>query len=321
MKRILLSALLGLAILAGALPFVRSAEHLDLDDEARSLAPGSFVELSHGLVHYRVGGPEQGQPVLFVHGFSVPSYTWDRVAPVVAARGYRTIRFDLYGRGYSARPDLAYDRRLFVDEIRELLDALGVSRPVDIVGLSMGGPIVAAYAAEYPDRVRRVVLLAPFNTARELGALGLPLVGEYLAGVFFLPALPEGQLEDFMEPDLFPGWPDRFRDQMQYRGFGRAILSTIRSFIPRDPLPDFERLGAQPTPVLLLWGDQDRAVPFAQSDRVRSALGDAAFVPLVGSGHALHFEHARRVNEKLLAFLSDPDSEVRSVDRLDRRSP
>jgi pimeloyl-ACP methyl ester carboxylesterase len=67
------------------------------------------------------------------------------------------VSLDLYGRGYSARPDAAYDRRLFVDQIHELLAALHIERPVHLVGYSMGGSIVVSYAADHPQRVRRVV--------------------------------------------------------------------------------------------------------------------------------------------------------------------
>jgi pimeloyl-ACP methyl ester carboxylesterase len=295
-----------LVALVATLPLLRSSEREELDAEARSRAPGAFVELSHGLVHYQVEGPEEGQPVLLVHGFSIPSYTWDRMAPVVAADGYRVIRFDLYGRGYSARPDVNYDRQLFVGQIDELLDALQVDRPIDIVGLSMGGPVVAAWASDHPDRVRRVVLLAPFNTPIDVGPVAVPILGEYLSAVFWLPSLPEGALDDFVEPRRFPDWADSFREQMRYEGFGRALLSTVRSFMQTDPISDFEALGRQSTPVLLIWGDQDRAVPFEQTGRVRSALGDAGFTPLTGAGHALHYEQAGRVNQKLLEFLSGP---------------
>jgi hypothetical protein len=72
MKRMSLVVLAALAAIAAVLPFARSAEHRDLDGEARSHAPGAFAALSHGLVHYRVEGPEQGQPVVLVHGFSTP---------------------------------------------------------------------------------------------------------------------------------------------------------------------------------------------------------------------------------------------------------
>jgi pimeloyl-ACP methyl ester carboxylesterase len=305
-RRVVLSLavlLVGLAVAAGAAPWIRSAESRVLDDSARANAPGSFAELGHGAVHYLDEGPRDGRPVVLVHGFSVPSYTWDRVATALVAAGFRTIRFDLYGRGYSARPDVDYDRDLFVGQIHELFDALAIQGPVDLVGLSMGGAIVPAYAADHPERVARVVLMAPFNTPAEVGMLAWPGIGEWINAVVFVPGLPEGQRADFVEPDDYPEWPQRYRVQMHYRGFTRAILSTVRHFGARDPIVDFERLGAHGIPVLLLWGERDIVVPSSQSARVTAALGAPRFVLLPDAGHALHYEHADEVNRELIDFL------------------
>jgi len=115
--------------------------------EARASAPGDFVTLSRGVVHYEQAGPVDGQAVLLTHGFSVPSYIWDPTFRALAESGFRVIRYDLYGRGYSDRPQTAYDRELFVQEAVELLDSLHVNRPVDFVGLSMGGAITAPISA------------------------------------------------------------------------------------------------------------------------------------------------------------------------------
>lgn len=305
-KRISLTALLLLFAVLVALPFVRTAERAELDEAARATAPGRFVELSHGPVHYLDQGPPDGPPVVLVHGFSVPSYTWDRTAESLAASGFRVIRYDLYGRGYSARPDVAYDAELFVRQLDELLSALRLARPVDLVGLSMGGAISAAFTAERPHRVRRLALLAPLNTAVDVRPLDIPGVGEYLARTYFIPGLAGNQLEDFTDPTSFPEWPERFQTQMRYRGFERAILSTVREFVSRDPMPYFRAAGEEAKPTLLVWGDRDSATPIEQAERVSAALGSPERVVIHGAGHALHYEHAGEVSAVLSDFLRRP---------------
>jgi pimeloyl-ACP methyl ester carboxylesterase len=299
-------ALVTLLVVLAVLPSIRSAESQDLAAGARTHAPGRFVALSDGQVHYDVAGPEDGQPVVLVHGFSVPSYTWDRTARALADSGFRVVRYDLYGRGYSDRPEVTYDRALFVNQLRELLDSLRISWPVDVVGLSMGGAITAAFAADHPERVRRLAFLAPLNAPAQIGPLARPFVGEYLNRVYLVPSLAESQLDDFSAPERFPDWPERYREQMRYRGFGAAILSTLRHFAARDPLPDFQAVGRQGRPALLVWGDEDRVLPFAESERVRAALGGAEFVPVPGAGHALHYEHSERIGPVLVDFLRRP---------------
>ena len=81
------------------------------------------------MVHYELEGPADGQPVVLVHGFSVPYYIWDPTFPALAAAGLRVLRYDLFGRGYSDRPDLPYTMELFVRQLKDLLEALQVNKP------------------------------------------------------------------------------------------------------------------------------------------------------------------------------------------------
>ena len=286
------------------LPFLRNSERLRLSRDTAPDAPGQFLLLTNGPVHYQLLGPDTGPVVVLVHGFSVPSYTWEKTLPYLANRGFRVLGFDLYGRGYSARPEVKYDRSLFVSEIAELLRALDITDRVHLVGLSMGGAIVAAFAADHTDRVQSLVLLAPFNSPTPIGPLKLPVIGELLAYSFVVPAMPGSQLEDFVEPARYPEWADRFRVQMHYAGFRRAVLATARGFIQSDPMTDFTRVGSNEINTLLLWGDSDVMFPLSQADRVRSALGpNAEFQLIEHAGHALHYERAAAVNARITEFL------------------
>ncbi len=89
---------------------------------------GSFVALSDGCTHYELGGPQDGRPVALVHGFSVPYFIWDPTFRFLADSGFRVLRYDLFGRGFSDRPHLRYDIDLFCKQLRELLDILGFER-------------------------------------------------------------------------------------------------------------------------------------------------------------------------------------------------
>src|SRR5512135_3114691 len=120
-------------------PYNYRGETETLDDAARAALPGQFVALPDGIVHYELAGPPGGPVVVLVPGISVPYTTWDANFPALANAGLRVLRFDLYGRGYSDRPDVAYDADLFDRQIANLLSALGLGDPLNLVGLSMGG--------------------------------------------------------------------------------------------------------------------------------------------------------------------------------------
>lgn len=273
-----------------------------ITNEVRKQASGSFVRLAQGFTHYELAGPEDGTVVLLVHGFSVPYYTWDRTFPALAGAGFRVIRFDLYGRGVSDRPYTRYDRRLFVEQVSELLNALHVQVPIDIVGTSMGGAVATAFAVENADRVRKIVLINPLTRRWKIGPLAVPGIGEYLFARFYLPALPEKQLDDFSCPEQFGDWPDRFLAQVRFQGSGRALLSTLRHFMSRDHLTDYQRLGGLKKKALLIWGDSDQVLGTEDAPILQGLL-EAKLHWIKGSGHAPHYEHAEIVNPLIIRFL------------------
>jgi pimeloyl-ACP methyl ester carboxylesterase len=212
------------------LPLIRHIEHTEINDINQDNVPGKFIRLSRGWTHYEIAGPDKGSVVILVHGFSVPYYMWDHNFHRLARAGFRVLRYDIYGRGLSERPDTIYNRGLFVEQLAELLSALGITEPVSLVGNSMGGAVAAAFTAVYPEWVEKVVLIDPLCNKRAMGPFRIPVIGEYLTAAFLVPALPGGQLRDFFRPDDFPEWPRLFREQMQYRGFGRALLSPYGIF-------------------------------------------------------------------------------------------
>src|SRR5262245_47749978 len=92
-------------------------ERRDLDDAARAALPGQFVKLSDGYTHYEISGPPDGRVVVLAAGFSVPYYIWDPTFSALTAGGFRVLRYDYYGRGYSDRPDIAFNDEMYVRQL------------------------------------------------------------------------------------------------------------------------------------------------------------------------------------------------------------
>lgn len=286
-----------------------SSHNLELtviDDEVRRNAPGRFIETSRGVVHYEISGPEGARTVVLVHGFSVPYYLWDPTFAALTQAGYRVLRYDLFGRGLSDRPTAMYDADLFDRQLADLLDALKITGRVDLIGASMGGPIIATFACRHPQRVRTLSFFDPaYNHGGSLSwKLRSPVIGEYLMAVDIVPGLPNSQLADFKHPERFPDWPDRYRPQMKYKGFRRALLSTMRHYLTADWSSAFACVGAMSKPVFLVWGKSDAEVPFALSEKVRRAIPRAEFLPVDDAGHVPFIEHPEIVNPALLRFLA-----------------
>ena len=308
MSRLLRLAVVTLVVvLAGAAGYWawKNPESTTLDALARNGVPGQFIALSHGTTHYETGGPDTGRVVVFVHGFSVPAYIWDSTFRALGAAGLRTIRYDLYGRGWSDRPDAAYDGALYDAQLNELLDSLRITGPVDLMGLSFGGFVTAHYVAGHRARVRTLTLVAPVSEGGSLSALlKVPFVGAYIWQVSQVPGMADNQASDFLHPERFPNWAELYRPQMRYRGFGRALLRSAET----NSRTDFDALyaGVAQTgvPVLLVWGKQDQTVKFEMSNVVRRNIPAVEFFPVDSAGHLPHMEQAPLVNARLMAFFA-----------------
>jgi len=274
-----------------------------LDDVARGNAPGQFVELSNGMVHYEMSGDENAQTVVLLHGYSVPMYIWDMTFNPLVEAGFRVLRLDLYGRGFSDRRDLRYDKDLYISQISELLEALNITGPVDLIGMSMGGSISVAFTDQYPEKIRKIVFIDT-----EFSSGGTPYPPDFMTtGVRQLregaESMAEGQLGDFYNPDKFPGWPDKYRVQMQYDGFFRALVSTSMYFYLTNFQEIYERVGQQGRDILIVWGNDDMNIPVEIGEMVQSVLRGSQLVVIEESGHLPHYEQPDKVNPVLIEFL------------------
>jgi pimeloyl-ACP methyl ester carboxylesterase len=299
--------LLGLLILGGTLTLVttwRDTEEKALTGAARRLAPGEFVYLPDGATHYEIAGPDTGRPVLLVHGMSVPLHIWDSTVTALTAAGFRTIRLDLYGRGWSDRPDVPYDGDLTDRQLKGLLDSLGLPGPVDIIGVSYGGVVTGHFARSYPRRVRSLTLIDPVFASRPFPTrYALPVIGPWLWQMTVVPTMAEGQATDFLRPEDHPDWAERYRPQMRYEGFGRAILRTRQQLAQTDLPALYRAVGATGLPVLLIWGREDAVTPFAGSQVVRAAIPAAEFFPVDAAAHLPMLERSAPVHARLVDFL------------------
>ena len=286
-------------------PYLSETE--ELNDFARASVPGSFVQLSDGCTHFELGGPIGGPPVVLVHGFSVPYFIWDPTFEFLAESGFRVLRYDLFGRGYSDRPQVRYDIDLFCKQLRELLDTLAFDH-INLMGLSMGGPITASYTVRYPHIVQKLILVDPAGAfpvtiSRLIKALTTPGFGELALGLFGRRQLLKDVESDFYDPAHIKAFVEKYMLQMKYKGFMRAILSSVRSGMLGNFSSTYQKIGEQGLPTLLLWGKDDKTVPFAHSEKILGAIPQAEFHAFDDCGHIPHYEKPDELNPRLLEFL------------------
>ena len=293
-------------------PYLTETE--DLTDSVRAHAGGSFVPLSDGICHYELSQPgnhavRSTQYVVLTHGFSVPYFIWDPTFDFLKQSGFRVLRFDLFGRGHSDRPRVRYDIHLFVRQLKELLDALDIREPIHLAGLSMGGPISAAFIEKYPERVGSHLLFdpagaKPISLSPALQLAKIRGLGELALGLLGNESLAQSAGSDFYDPKLATHFVEKYRPQMKVKGFRRAILSTIRSKMLGSFIETYRRVGALNKPTLLVWGRNDTTVPFEHSELIRAAIPQAQFHVIENCGHIPHYEKPGEVNPIVSKFLN-----------------
>ena len=291
--------------------FPMRGETKQLTPEERADLAGEFIQLPDGVVHYELGGPDDGRVVVLVHGFSVPYFIWDPTFEALGRAGYRVLRYDLFGRGYSDRPHLRNDKELFYRQLVDLLNVLGIKQCRGMIGLSLGGVISANFCVQSPERVEKLILIDPAGFPIEIpGAyklLLLPGLGEMVFGLMDGERLEKAMADDFYNPRYVKAFADMYRPAMQYKGFRRSLISTIRAGLVNNGVDVYRDLGKMDSPpVMLVWGEDDESVPFKFSKTFVSLVPRTQFHPIPNAGHIPHYEQTAQVNPLILEFLNEP---------------
>jgi 3-oxoadipate enol-lactonase len=249
----------------------------------------------------REAGPEDGPPVVLIHGLGGSSLSeWYQVAPILAARR-RVILIDHRSHGLSPLALARYDVEDVADDIAGILDVLGVGS-VDVVGFSMGGTIAQALAIRHPGRVRNLVLLATFGDYPR----GMRLVSQ--AGILVTRAWE--RLTGVGTPEVRSGYllatgavrPEHARwlweetHRRNPEAGAQASLAAIR-------FDSSAWAGRLEVPTLVLIPERDMIVPVAAQRRLAESMPAAVVVGIPDAHHEVVWTHSERVATEIDAFL------------------
>ncbi|NNN31905.1 alpha/beta hydrolase [Streptomyces sp. S3(2020)] len=296
--------------------FVAAGEDRRLDARSRSGLRGSFVELSDGATHYELTGPEDGEVALLVGGLTIPLFYWDGLVPELHARGLRTLACSGYGRGYSDRVRATYDETLFVRQLSELTEKLGLNRPLHLVGTSMGALISMAYAARHRSALATLVLAGPAGLApRKAMSPDRLLRSDLLAGLVArrhgLKLLTGHLGHNVRAPEKAEKLTAMVLDAYRFEGSLYAFFDTLQH-LPLSGRDDLYRhTGALDIPTLLLWGADDHVTPIDQFEPARALLKPRQHHVIHDCGHMAPFEHPHEVADRIASFVAS------SKERLD----
>jgi pimeloyl-ACP methyl ester carboxylesterase len=295
--------LIWLGVVAFALLVHTVVTDRETKDAERS-AGGKIVKLAGGDLHYRDEGDRGDPVVVLLHGFASSQRWWDRVAPDLARRGLRVIRFDLLGHGNSEKPRDGYapddQARLVAAALRKLR-----VRRATVVGHSMGGTVASALVEQEPRLVRRIAVLgtAPREGFAELPLTGRvatwPVVGELLRRLAPDPLIKAG-LDSAFADDV--DVPDEFVDDLDGMTYSAYDKSTTEAGRFVEDKPNSQRVADAEVPLLVIFGTADEIVDPKAADQWKKDVPGARVVKMGGVGHSPHWERPRDVVELLLDY-------------------
>ena len=258
--------------------------------EAGGPSAETIEVLGKRLRHLRMG-PEEGEPVLLLHGFGADMTTW-MFNQGALAEDRPVYALDLPGHGGSEKAVADGSAAALAGTVRAYMDAAGIGR-AHLVGHSLGGAIAVEVAASAPDRVSALTLVAP-------AGFGPAIAGDFIAG--FIAESRARKLRPVLEmlvADPAMVTADMVEEVLKFKRLDGA-LDALRAVADANFSGDSQkvavrdRLAGLGIPVAVVWGAADRVLAAADAD----GLPDGVAVPrLDGAGHIVHMEKASEVNE------------------------
>jgi 3-oxoadipate enol-lactonase len=251
-------------------------------------------------INYRVEGAGD-ETVVLVNGIGDDLEAWLLQVPDLLSAGLRVVSFDNRGLGRSGRPAGPYTSRQSADDVRAVVEALGLDS-FHLVGCSMGGLIALEYALAYPAGLRSLTLANTYaapdaytldileSWAAILAAGGMPAVMRQMAPWIFSPAFHTGQTE------MLAGFIDEMVRTPQTAESFAAQLAILHDH------DCWDRLAGISLPSLVLVAESDIFIRPALSRQLLERLPDARWASVAG-GHAVMWENPAAWNGAIVDFI------------------
>jgi pimeloyl-ACP methyl ester carboxylesterase len=176
-------------------------------------------------------------------------------------KGYKTLRLDLFGRGYSSNLNIDYTDELFANQVIELMNELKIEKAT-FLGLSNGGRVISKIAYLKPELIEKLVYVSASSFQEHKPMKDTSVSGKEINDFIKnnYPSISKDQMVDFKYPQNFKGWNIKYEQLLQYEGFARALISTRKNHVNLDLENKF--INDSNIPFYTIWGDSDSAVVF-----------------------------------------------------------
>ena len=277
--------------------------------DKRSIKYSKFVEIDGMQLHYREEG--KGFPIVLVHGTAASLHTWDAWTKELT-KNYRVIRMDLPAFGLTGpNKNADYSIENYTKFLHQFLSKINVQK-FYLAGNSLGGNIAWNYAAEYPEKVSKLILIdaSGLPTKKEQPAIfkmaKTPVLNSlflYLTPKFFI----EKNIKEVYADDskITDELIMRYHKMALRTGNRQAFIDRAKTDFKLDSNENSEKLQSILTPTLLIWGAKDTWIPLDNGRRMNSLLPNATLYIIENSGHVPMEENPAESLLILKEFLSE----------------
>jgi pimeloyl-ACP methyl ester carboxylesterase len=255
-------------------------------------------------LHLVETGNPQGRPILFLHGFSQCGLAWSRQLHSDLADDFRLVALDLRGHGRSAKPRDGYDdARLWADDVRAVIEALGLERPV-LCGWSYGALVILDYLRRHgEDGIGGIVFVDGITKLGSAAAMAViaPAFVNLIPGFFATDAEESVQSLASLVQMCFVEKPSG-EELYLMLGYNVAVPPYVRQALFSRAVDNDDLLPTLRTPALLLHGAEDAIVDPAAVDQHKTGLPHAQVEVMPHAGHAPFWDDPAGFNQHLRAF-------------------
>jgi pimeloyl-ACP methyl ester carboxylesterase len=252
-------------------------------------SPSKFITVMDMPVHYRdEGDPSDSIPLVLLHGTSSSLHTWDSCTSAWAT-GHRVVRMDLPGFGLTGpNPAGDYSIDMYLKFLESFLQQQNIEQCY-LAGNSLGGLIAVYYAAAFPDKVKKLILLDPagYPIKNAKGSLGFTLAKIPVLNKILTIATPRSIIRKSLE-DVYGNKTlvtdelvEQYHDLTCRAGNRQALLVRLTM----DQKGDTTVISKVPMPTLIVWGAEDQLIPINNAYKFQRDLPMDTLVVFPGVGH------------------------------------
>ena len=268
-----------------------------------------FIEIDGMNVHYRDEG--KGFPIVLIHGTAASLHTWNGWSKELT-KNYRVIRMDLPAFGITGpNKSAVYSIKSYTEFLQQFLLEMKLEK-FYLVGNSLGGNIAWNYAAENPEKVEKLVLVAasglPTNKPQPwiFKLAKTPVLNSLF--LYFTPkSIIRKNIEQVYADDakITDDLVSRYHKMALRVGNRKAFIDRAKIDFKLGEKTNLEKLHSLKTKTLLIWGAKDNWIPLDNGKRMDSILSNSKLVVLENSGHVPMEENPKESLAVLKSFLDD----------------